>query len=82
MKAISRRLSVATPPETNPKHNASHRDASLRRVRGGTLGVLASILSGCSFFEIYSGGIRFARPPANRGDASGIGSVTAEDLGR
>jgi hypothetical protein len=51
MKAISRRLSVATPPETNPKHNASHRDASLRRVRGGTLGVLAGILSGCSFLK-------------------------------
>ena len=72
MPAISRRLSVATPPEASRKHNASQRDASARWVRHRRFGSLAGIPSGGGSFWTYSGGVAAlnhrltaAMPPAS-----------------
>jgi hypothetical protein len=46
MRAISRRLSEATPPETTPKHHASQRDASMCRLRKWMRGLLPSLRDG------------------------------------
>jgi hypothetical protein len=83
MKAISRRLSAATPPEPHANQNASQRDASLRRVRRGrigSIGPLAGIPSGCGSFSAYTGGVAGAQPPANRCDASGIKFLVFSDM--
>ena len=70
--AISRRLSVATPPEARANQHASQRDASMHRERFRTLGPLACIPSGCASFGPYSGGVASldhrliaAMPPAS-----------------
>jgi hypothetical protein len=47
MKAISRRLSVATPTELRPKNNASQRDASPGACAIGRFGDLLASLAGC-----------------------------------
>ena len=57
MKAISRRLSAATPPEPHANQNASQRDASTHREGRRTLGPLAGIPSGCDSFSAYPGGV-------------------------
>jgi hypothetical protein len=57
MKAISRQLSEATPPEQYANQNASQRDASMQRERRRTLGPLAGIPSGCGSSGAYSGGV-------------------------
>jgi hypothetical protein len=75
MKAISRRLSAATPPEPHANKNASQRDASTQPERCLTPGPLAGIPLGCGCFRAHSGGVAVAQPPANCCDASGIGSV-------
>ena len=49
MKAISLRLSAATPQEPHPNQNASQRDASIHRERFRSLGALAGIPLGCAF---------------------------------
>ena len=49
MKAISLRLSAATPQEPHANQNASQRDASIHRERCRALGALAGIPSGCAF---------------------------------
>ena len=81
MKASSRRLSAATPPETNIKQIASQWDASPNWARRRRMGVFADIPSGCGPFRKHPGGVADAQPPANRGDASGIESVAVGDLG-
>jgi hypothetical protein len=43
--------------------------------------VHAGIPSGCGPLTADTGGIAYAQPPANRCDASGIGSVILCDLG-
>ena len=53
MKAISRRLSAATPPEPHANQIASQRDASIHGQRCRTLGPLAGIPSGCDPFGAY-----------------------------
>ena len=47
MKAISRRLSAATPPEPSPKNKASQRDASTGACVIGNFGDLLASLTGC-----------------------------------
>ena len=84
MEAISRRLSVATPPVTGVKCVASQRDASQRRMLRGTFRSFASfagIPSGCGSFWGVFRWCRCAQPPANRYDASGIGCVALADSG-
>ncbi len=71
IKAISRRLSVAIPPETGRKYNASQRDASLRSMLHLALALVAGIPSGRCSLAVYSGGVAGAQPP-NGFDASGI----------
>ena len=72
MKAISRRLSAATPPEPHANQNASQRDASIHRERCRKLAPLAGIPSRCGCFGAYSGGVTAlnhrliaAMPPAS-----------------
>jgi hypothetical protein len=81
MKAISRRLSAATPPESRIKDAASQRDAStsLDTLSEARM-VHAGIPSGCRPFAADTGGFAGAQPPANRYDASGIGSVISCDF--
>jgi hypothetical protein len=80
MKAISRRLSAATPPEPHANQNASQRDASMHWERCRTRGPLAGIPSGCDSFRWrILRWCRCAQPPANRCDASGIRSVAFND---
>jgi hypothetical protein len=75
MKAISRRLSAATPPEPHANKNASHRDASMHWQSCRTRGQLAGIPSGCGCFGAHSGAVAVAQPTYNCCDASGIGAV-------
>jgi hypothetical protein len=76
MKAISRRLSAATPPESRSKDAASRRDASTSLDTSSEARMLhAGIPSGCRPCAADTGGIACAQPPANRCDASGIGSL-------
>jgi hypothetical protein len=82
MKAISRRLSAATPPESKMKHIASQRDASAQRASARKIGLFAGIPSGCASFRTLPGGVANAQPPANRGDASGIESIALSNLGK
>ena len=81
MKSISRRLSAATPPEPSIKHIASQRDASPQRAISRYIGSFSDIPPGCGPFRTLPGGVADAQPPANRGDASGIGSVALWDSG-
>jgi hypothetical protein len=80
MKAISRRLSAATPPEPHANKNASQRDASMQWQRCRICGQFAGIPSGCGCFGAHSGGVAGAQPPANCCDASGIRSFTLREL--
>ena len=81
MKALSRRLSGATPPETSRTRAASQRDARLQWAFRSEFGSFAGIPSGCGYFGAYSGGIAGAQPPANRLDACGIGPDILADSG-
>ena len=83
MKAISLRLSAATPQEPHANRNASQRDASIHRERFLALGALAGIPSGCALIGGVFRSCRCAKPPAciNRCDAPGIRFVTLNNLG-
>ena len=72
MKAISRRLSEATPPETTPKHHASQRDASMSGLCKRMRGLLPSLRDGAVLGRVPVGSLTLNHrliammPPASR----------------